>query len=153
MGEKRVIQPRPMSKADLEAATLLEQEAFSEPWSYNMLAQELVFPGSFCFVIDNAPKGGIRAFACFRVQVNEMHILRIATQKPWRRMGLAGCLLATCLETARQNSAKEAFLEVRASNEAARLFYQKHGFDTVGIRKGYYPSSGEAALILKKKLE
>ncbi|MDI6796514.1 MAG: ribosomal protein S18-alanine N-acetyltransferase [Desulfatibacillaceae bacterium] len=142
-----------MKSQDLTAVALLEAEAFSDPWSYNMLAQELVFDSSFGFVIDNAPEGGIRAFAFFRVFVSEMHIMRIATGKAWRRMGLAGCLLASCLETARQNSAKEAFLEVRASNEAARLFYQKHGFDIVGIRKGYYPSSGEAALILKKKLE
>jgi ribosomal-protein-alanine N-acetyltransferase len=152
MSEKEVMQPRPMIRADLEAVALLEQEAFPEPWSFNLLAQELVFPDSFCFVIDNAPEEGIRAFACFRVQAGEMHILRIATAKAWRRKGLAGRLLETCLETAGQRDAKEAFLEVRASNEAARLFYHKHGFDTVGIRKGYYFSSGEAALILFKKM-
>ncbi|MFQ8677994.1 MAG: GNAT family N-acetyltransferase [Enterococcus avium] len=30
------------------------------------------------------------------------------------------------------------FLEVRASNREARLFYEKFGFQEIGIRKKYY---------------
>ena len=38
-------------------------------------------------------------------------------------------------------------LEVRASNTAAQHLYQKFGFQSAGIRPGYYPD-GESAVIM-----
>ena len=41
-----------------------------------------------------------------------------------------------------------ASLEVRASNESAKALYRKFGIAPVGIRRGYYQSNGEDALIM-----
>jgi len=44
--------------------------------------------------------------------------------------------------------ARVATLEVRLSNEAARLLYQRFGFRPVGVRPHYYSDNGEDALIM-----
>ena len=41
-----------------------------------------------------------------------------------------------------------ATLEVRLSNQAARLLYQRFGFRPVGVRPRYYSDNGEDALIM-----
>ncbi|MFM6357835.1 MAG: ribosomal-protein-alanine N-acetyltransferase RimI, partial [Planktothrix sp.] len=43
---------------------------------------------------------------------------------------------------------ERATLEVKASNQRAINLYQKFGFKEAGRRKGYYPDTGEDALIL-----
>ncbi|MDD4122189.1 MAG: ribosomal-protein-alanine N-acetyltransferase, partial [Eubacteriales bacterium] len=42
-------------------------------------------------------------------------------------------------------------LEVRASNAAAISLYMKFGFESAGIRKGYYEDNGEDAVIMWRK--
>ena len=44
--------------------------------------------------------------------------------------------------------ARVATLEVRLSNEAARLLYGRFGFRPVGVRPRYYSDNGEDALIM-----
>ena len=47
------------------------------------------------------------------------------------------------------------FLEVRPSNDRARSLYETSGFETVGLRKRYYPSyndSREDALVMRLPL-
>ncbi len=39
-------------------------------------------------------------------------------------------------------------LEVAASNEPAQTLYRRFGFAPVGIRKNYYPITGEDALVM-----
>ncbi|SKT61149.1 ribosomal-protein-alanine acetyltransferase RimI [Mycobacteroides abscessus subsp. abscessus] len=42
------------------------------------------------------------------------------------------------------------FLEVRTDNAAAIALYQGTGFETVGLRKRYYPGSGADAFTMKR---
>ena len=39
-------------------------------------------------------------------------------------------------------------LEVRMSNSGAQALYQRFGFVPAGVRKGYYPETGEDALVM-----
>ncbi len=43
-------------------------------------------------------------------------------------------------------------LEVRAGNAGAQNFYLRLGFREDGIRPGYYPDTGEDALIMTREL-
>jgi ribosomal-protein-alanine N-acetyltransferase len=44
-----------------------------------------------------------------------------------------------------------SYLEVREHNQPAISLYQKFGFETMYVRKGYYPD-GENALVMVKKI-
>ena len=80
--------------------------------------------------------------------VDEAHITTFAVHPRWRRQRIGERLLLALLDLARDRHAREATLEVRLSNLAARRLYEKYGFRPVGIRPRYYSDNGEDALIM-----
>ena len=80
--------------------------------------------------------------------VDEAHITTFAVHPAWRRQRIGERLLLAFLDLARRRHAREATLEVRLSNIAARRLYEKYGFRPVGLRPRYYSDDGEDALIM-----
>jgi ribosomal-protein-alanine N-acetyltransferase len=80
--------------------------------------------------------------------VDEAHVTTFATRGAWRRQGIGERLLLALLDLARAHGAREATLEVRPSNTAARRLYEKYGFRNVGVRPRYYSDNHEDALIM-----
>jgi ribosomal-protein-alanine N-acetyltransferase len=76
----------------------------------------------------------------------EREILNVAVDLPYRRQGLGERLLKVELEWGGIH-----FLEVRESNLAARRLYEKHGFREVAVRKQYYRSPSEDAIVMRFK--
>jgi len=66
---------------------------------------------------------------------------------------MATSLLAAAQDEAKRRGVASTLLEVRASNLGAIQFYQKIGFQTIGIRTNYYPPTGENALVMSKSLK
>jgi ribosomal-protein-alanine N-acetyltransferase len=82
----------------------------------------------------------------------EWELENIAVANSARRRGHADRLIGALLEALRNAVARNIYLEVRVSNEPARRLYEKWGFQTVGIRPGYYHTPPEDAIIYKKSL-
>ena len=80
----------------------------------------------------------------------EWEIENIVVAGSWQRRGLGSMLLAQFLELIRRQNAESVFLEVRASNAAARALYAKYGFIESGCRPGYYANPPEDAIIYRK---
>ena len=76
---------------------------------------------------------------------DEVEILNVAVDPPFRRRGVARCLIQQLLA----NFRGKAFLEVRASNLAARKLYHSLGFEAVAVRPNYYDSPAESAIVMK----
>ncbi len=131
---------------DLPALVAIEQVSFPTPWSRASLAEEMKRPWSI-FRILRGPEGEVRAYLNYWVVYDELHVLNIATHPDHRRRGYARILLEEMLRLAHQNAAREVHLEVRPSNQAARRLYERLGFTQVGVRPGYYPDTGEDALL------
>ena len=82
----------------------------------------------------------------------EWELENIAVAAAERRKGHADQLIAALLEELRKSAASSIYLEVRVSNDPARRLYEKWGFETAGIRPGYYHSPAEDAILYKKIL-
>jgi ribosomal-protein-alanine N-acetyltransferase len=82
------------------------------------------------------------------LMVDEAHITTFAVHPAWRRQRIGERLLLAFLDLARDRHAREATLEVRLSNLAARRLYEKYGFRPVGLRPRYYSDNNEDALIM-----
>jgi ribosomal-protein-alanine N-acetyltransferase len=80
-----------------------------------------------------------------RTAPDELEILSVAVDPPFRRRGVARKLIQEVLAGHRG----AVFLEVRQSNVAARKLYHSLGFETIAVRKEYYPDSGEPAIVMK----
>lgn len=86
-------------------------------------------------------------FLCWRkIAADEFEILNLAVSPDHRRGGIARALL-----DAAGVAQGTWFLEVRASNHAARTLYEGEGFRESGIRKQYYRDPPDDAIVLVKK--
>ena len=80
--------------------------------------------------------------------VDEAHVTTFAVHPRYRRRRIGERLLLALLDLSVDRHAREATLEVRLSNLAARRLYEKYGFRPVGIRPRYYSDNQEDALIM-----
>lgn len=74
-------------------------------------------------------------------------LLQIVIDENFQNQKLATQLLRYVINEAKINQIEKIQLEVRESNIAARMLYQKCGFMEVGMRKRYY-KDGENAVLM-----
>lgn len=108
---------------------------YGEAWTLPQLAGIMTMPGTWLTLarIDAAPLG----FALVRSVLDECELLLLAVDPLWRGRGIGRALLADSLTTARRRGITSMNLEVRATNNAVRL-YENIGFEYVHRRPGYY---------------
>jgi ribosomal-protein-alanine N-acetyltransferase len=82
----------------------------------------------------------------------EWELENIAVTPTARRRGLATILIQELFRRARENNSHSIFLEVRESNQLAQTLYEKLGFTKSGLRKGYYQSPPEDAILYRRLL-
>jgi ribosomal-protein-alanine N-acetyltransferase len=79
---------------------------------------------------------------------DEAHLGNLAVDPGYRRRGIAQRLLEDLVAAARRRGGRRVTLEVRASNAEARKFYAGNGFIDVAMRKSYYRSPIEDAIVM-----
>lgn len=131
---------------ELDEIMAIERSSFNAPWTAESIADEIVRPWSIFRVLRDAD-GRLCAYMNFWVVYDELHILNIATHPEHRRRGYARTLMEDLLEEAQRNEVTEIVLEVRRTNQEARLLYESLGFTRIGIRPRYYGDSGEDAIV------
>jgi ribosomal-protein-alanine N-acetyltransferase len=136
-----------MTVDDLPAVQAIEQASFTTPWPPQAYRNELESNRLATYVVARAG-GAVVAYAGIWMMIDEAHITTFAVDPRWRRQGIGERLLLALLGLAKDRRAREATLEVRLSNLAARRLYEKYGFRPVGIRPRYYSDDNEDALIM-----
>jgi [ribosomal protein S18]-alanine N-acetyltransferase len=136
------------STAQIDEVLAIEEVSFTSPWTREMYLAELQNTGvSFCFLARTGDRRSIGFCSIWRV-LDELHINNLAVLPDFRRAGVATALLAHVLGHGAALGARRATLEVRRSNESARLLYERFGFTVAGIRRDYYSKPVEDALVL-----
>jgi ribosomal-protein-alanine N-acetyltransferase len=83
------------------------------------------------------------------VCVDYVDILNICIHPDYQRLGLGSVLLDYQTEQLTISGIKSILLEVRESNLAAILYYEKNGFEAIDRRNRYY-RNGEDAIIMRQ---
>jgi ribosomal-protein-alanine N-acetyltransferase len=147
---------RPMTEADLDQMAAMEQEIFSDPWSrkicqniweqkqYSLWALAEKEPG------ENTER--LAGYLCAMTVLEEEELHRVAVSPRLRGQGWGQKLMTAFLQDAREKGIATIYLEVRAGNIPAIGLYEKNGFTSVGLRKGYYQNPKEDARIMQKIL-
>jgi ribosomal-protein-alanine N-acetyltransferase len=129
----------------------IELEAYPDPWSEGMFRDELRNPRSHFYVV--YLDGLLIGYGGFWLVLDEAHITSVTIREEYRGQGFGKQLVAFLLDKAREVGTRLATLEVRASNDLARNLYLSFGFRPVGVRKNYYPKSGEDAIAMLKEFD
>ena len=141
---------RSAREEDIPPVAALEAEVFPDPWPSHLYLQEVGQPLRFQRVV-YTEDGFLAAylFACW--QVDELHVLKVATHPLHEGKGLATSLLDEAKAEVERSGAGGLVLEVRPSNRRAVRLYRHLGYDVVGRRPRYY-ADGEDALVMTLKL-
>jgi len=138
---------RKLELSDLEAIERIERASYPAPWSRTMFASELAKPSSLSLaaVTDD---GDLVGYLVLSRYVDAWHVMNVAVDPAWRRQRIASALLERLLADTSGDAERGHTLEVRVSNLAAIRLYERFGFRSRGIRRGYYTDNREDALVM-----
>ncbi len=141
---------RKLEPTDFTRVLSLHEENFREfadPWLY-MKAYEIC---DDLFLVSVNGDELLGFVVGLQVNRERGRILSIAVSKSRRRHGIGSALMREILKRFKKANLKFACLEVRVSNKAAQLFYEKLGFRKIGVIENYY-EDGESAFLMEMEL-
>jgi len=124
----------------------IECECFSDPWSEQSIISQLP-DDNHVFLVALDGEDVIGYVGMMNV-LDEGYIANVAVTESYRRQKIGDALIDELMKRAAMLELSFVTLEVRESNEAAKTLYTKHGFKTVGVRKGYYTKPKENAVLM-----
>lgn len=148
---------RELRPADAAAAAAIEADLFVDesPWSRDVFLAELAHPytfyvGAFAGEGDEQVLAGYAGVARLGPREDpEFEVHTIAVAREFQGRGIGRALMDQLVHAADMYDA-QIFLEVRIDNEPAIALYKSYGFAEVGVRKGYYPSTGADAYTMMR---
>jgi [ribosomal protein S18]-alanine N-acetyltransferase len=146
------IELRRLNLADLRDIEEIERLSYPTPWSRSMFAGELAKPSSLCLgAFDVQDEDGrLCGYLIVSRYVDAWHVMNVAVDPDHRGRGVATMLLERLFDLTADDARRGYTLEVRVSNEKAIDLYERLGFRSRGLRRGYYTDNREDALIMWK---
>jgi ribosomal-protein-alanine N-acetyltransferase len=127
----------------------IEDDLFGlEQWSAAMFWNELANGHHYIVALDDDQVVGYAGLVLSPPQ--EAWVNNMAVRRDRQRHGIGRALLEDLLEAARLAGIPTTLLEVAADNAPAQAMYQRYGFQTVGVRRGYYQASKTDALVMRR---
>jgi ribosomal-protein-alanine N-acetyltransferase len=120
-------------------------------WSWTQARVQHFISGPESSVVVARREQHIAAFAIMHFGDEVAHLNLLAVAPEHRRQGLGRQIMRWLTETAIEAGVFRINLELRTRNEPARIFYERLGFDELGVVQGYYQGR-EAALRMSRRL-
>ena len=136
----------PLTVQDIPAVEEIERENYSLPWSGSAFMDAL--DRDYDRFLKAETDGRLAGYCGYLRSFETADITNVTVLRQFRRRGIARQLLTTLMKMGRQEGVSRFTLEVRRSNEGAIALYKSLGYREEGVRRGYYESPREDALIL-----
>ena len=118
----------PLSEENVQLFSQTAAKILPEAWSFETYKKQLSNPDDISFLaLCNGEAAGFISVWCV---CGEAEINNIGVLEKFRRMGIAKALFDSAYNAAK---AEKWYLEVRESNLGAISFYEKLGFERVGM--------------------
>ncbi len=137
---------RDMKEADLPEVCRIEQEIFSDPWSYEDFRDSYLSENNSYLIAEVDSE--IAGYCGYWGVADEGYIYNVAVREEYRRQQVGYRMLSELIWQAKDRGITALTLEVRQTNEAARRLYERLGFVNAGIRKDFYTKPKEDAVIM-----
>ena len=141
---------RDLAAEDLDALMEIENACFSTPWRRDTFEGLLLREDTD--LLAATLEGRLVGYSICWTIVDQSELGNLAVATEARGRGIGVTLVHASLERLRRRGARECFLEVRESNQAARSLYERTGFAVIGRRRRYYTRPVEDALVMRAEL-
>ncbi len=133
---------------DLADVLVIEHAQFDDPWSLKVLTDELDEPTRrYTKATLEGRLAGYLGLMVLEAEA-EAHVNTLATAPGVEGRGVATTLLVDGMRAVVAMGVHDVTLEVASRNERAQRLYARFGFAPVGVRPGYYPRSGDDAIVM-----
>jgi ribosomal-protein-alanine N-acetyltransferase len=139
-----------MGVPDLPEILAIEQDLFgAERWTAGMFRSEL--DQGHYYLVARDSTGAVAGYGGLAVVPGEeAWVNNLAVRRDAQRSGIGRALLTELLAEAGRRQVPRVLLEVAADNLPAQRLYAGHGFEPVGVRRGYYQPSNTDALVMAR---
>ena len=141
---------RTYSPEDFETLYEIDQACYEPAIAYSKreFRNYLRFPGAECVIAEE--NGKAIGFCLTAHQQARGYIITIDVLVKFRRRGVGTALLSEVERRLATHGVNEIGLETATGNESAIAFWQRHGYRTRGVWKGYYPGGRDAFSMTKR---
>ena len=137
----------PMDKSHISDIANIEKICFASPWTEDGIAEELENPlAHFLVAVGDSVMGYIGVHEI----CGEGSITNVAVLPNFRCNGIGKALVSAAINGAKERNCEFITLEVRKSNFPAISLYSSLEFEQVGLRKNFYSSPNEDAVLMTK---
>jgi ribosomal-protein-alanine N-acetyltransferase len=113
-------------------------------WSWNEERVERCLRNRDCVVLAARDRRRVVGFAIMEFYAIHAHLNLFAVQPGYQRQGVGRQLLEWLEASARTAGIFKVNLELRATNDRARVFYEKRGYRLAGRKAAYYDGREDA---------
>ncbi len=146
---------REFRRADFMQLWRIDQECFEPGISYTRveLAHYMARRDAFTLVAENAEAKrsaivGFTVAECDRRGLG--HVITIDVLPAARRGGVGSSLMREAETRVQAGGCKAMYLETAVNNDAARAFYERHGYSVLRTLPRYYQGELDAYLMVKR---
>jgi [ribosomal protein S18]-alanine N-acetyltransferase len=136
-----------MRRRHLRRVLAIEGQVYPRPWSASLFLSELSQRTTRSYIVARVD-GFVVGYCGIMFTGLEAHVTNIAVDPDFHHTKIGTRLLLKQITEAVARGAETISLEVRVSNVKAQAMYEKFGFSTVGVRKGYYIETSEDAYVM-----
>lgn len=136
-----------MRRRHLRKVLSIEGRVYPRPWSASLFLSELTQRATRSYLVARH-RGEVVGYCGMMFTGFEAHVTNIAVDPDWHGRKIGSRMLIALVTEAMARNCPRISLEVRVSNPPAQAMYRKFGFETTGMRKGYYIETNEDALIM-----
>ncbi len=140
---------RTYTPEDFETLYEIDQACYEPAIAYSKreFRNYLRFPGAECVIAEQ--NGKVAGFCLTAHQQARGYIITIDVLEKFRRRGVGTALLAEVERKLAAHGVEEIGLETATDNDSGIAFWQRHGYRTRGVWKGYYPGGRDAFSMAK----
>jgi ribosomal-protein-alanine N-acetyltransferase len=113
-------------------------------WSWDEVRVERALRNRDCVVLAARDRKRVVGFAIMEFYAIHAHLSLLAVQPGFQRRGIGRQLIEWLEASARTAGIFDIHLELRASNDGARRFYERLGFKDAGVKAAYYAGREDA---------
>lgn len=150
----KTISCKKLSIDDLSTIMAIGRQAMEIAWSASMMKDSL--RAAHCQAWGIFEEDRLVGYGVLSVVFDEAELLSMAIDPIYQRRGYGKKLLEHLMFQALRSGAESLYLELRVTNLPAISLYDKMGFERIGIRKNYYPTTDitvrEDAILMKRLL-
>jgi ribosomal-protein-alanine N-acetyltransferase len=146
-GVSGAVRIAPFRRRHLRSVVRIEEAAYPKPWSASLFLSELAQRATRRYTVANIGPLVV-GYAGLMMVEDEGHVTTLTVDPAWHHRGIGTVLLGDIARAALPLGVRHMTLEVRVGNAPAQALYHRFGFAPVGVRKNYYPETGEDAIIM-----